>query len=210
MRKEKIEELESYIKELSVKNKTLLEKEFILKDNKLVEKQGFIKVEKYDCELENGITIPREKIVKGKKDGNAAVILPVTKEGNTILVVQPRVFTKEGVCVELPAGYVEENEDPMLAGKRELLEETGYLPEQMHLLASYYQDQGCSAAYNHSFLATGCQKVQDQNLDNDEFIRYFECQYEEALELMEKGYITDIQSQFTLEKSKTYMKELKK
>lgn len=98
-------------------------------------------MEKYDCELENGITIPREKIVKGKKDGNAAVIPPVTKEGNTILVVQPRVFTKEGVCVELPAGYVEENEDPMLAGKRELLEETGYLPEQMHLLASYYQDQ---------------------------------------------------------------------
>lgn len=206
MRKEKLTELQGYIKELSIKNKELLEKEFVLKEGKLVEKPGFIRVEKYACKLENGITIPREKIVKGGKDGNAAVILPITKEGNTILVVQPRVFTKQTVCVELPAGYVEDQEDPMLAGKRELLEETGYLPEHMHLLASYYQDQGCSAAYNYSFLATGCKKVQDQKLDKDEFIRYFECQYEEALELMDTGYITDIQSQYTLEKSKTYMK----
>lgn len=206
MRKEKLTELQGYIKELSIKNKQLLEKEFVLKEGKLVEKAGFIRVEKYNCELENGIMIPREKIVKGGKDGNAAVILPITKEGNTILVVQPRVFTKQTVCVELPAGYVEDQEDPMIAGKRELLEETGYLPEHMHLLASYYQDQGCSAAYNYSFLATGCKKVQDQSLDKDEFIRYFECQYEEALELMDTGYITDIQSQYTLEKSKTYMK----
>lgn len=206
MRKEKLTELQGYIRELSIKNKQLLEKEFVLKEGKLVEKPGFIRVEKYNCELENGITIPREKIVKGGKDGNAAVILPITKEGNTILVVQPRVFTKQTVCVELPAGYVEDQEDPMIAGKRELLEETGYLPEHMHLLASYYQDQGCSAAYNYSFLATGCKKVQDQQLDKDEFIRYFECQYEEALELMDTGYITDIQSQYTLEKSKTYMK----
>lgn len=206
MRKEKLTELQGYIKELSIKNKELLEKEFVLREGKLVEKPGFIRVEKYACELENSITIPREKIVKGGKDGNAAVILPITKEGNTILVVQPRVFTKQTVCVELPAGYVEDQEDPMIAGKRELLEETGYLPEHMHLLASYYQDQGCSAAYNYSFLATGCEKVQDQQLDKDEFIRYFECQYEEALELMDTGYITDIQSQYTLEKSKTYMK----
>lgn len=150
--------------------------------------------------------IPREKVIKGGKDGNAVIILPITTEGNTLLVVQPRVFTKETVCVELPAGYIEENEDPLTAGKRELEEETGYVPKTMQLLAGFYQDQGCSAAYNYSMLALGCQKLKEQNLDKDEVIRYFECSFDEAIELVEYGYITDIQSQFTIEKVKSLVK----
>ena len=124
-----------------------------------------------------------------------------------MLVVQPRVFTKDKVCVELPAGYIEENEDPLTAGKRELIEETGYVPQKMQLLASFYQDQGCSAAYNYSMLALDCQKIKDQNLDKDEVIKYFECSFDEAIELVECGYITDIQSQFTIEKAKSLVKK---
>lgn len=195
MRKEKLEELHGYIEELKTKRKELVKKS-----------NGFINVLHYDCELNNGMVIPREKVVKGEKDGSAAIVLPITHEGNTILVVQPRVFTKKGVCVELPAGYIEDNEKPELAARRELEEETGYVPNEMKLLSSYYQDQGCSAAYNYSFLALGCKRIKEQNLDKDEFIHYFECQYDEALELMDKGYITDLQSQFTLEKAKSYIK----
>lgn len=196
MRKEKLEELHDYIEELRVKKSDLLEK------------HRFLDIERYSCELNNGIVIPREKLIKGGRDGSASIILPITSEGNTILVVQPRVFTKETVCVELPAGYIEKGENPMEAGQRELLEETGYLADQMHLLGSFYQDQGCSAAYNYSLLATGCKKVLNQKLDKDEVIRFFECYYEEALELLEIGYITDLQSQYTLEKSKSYMKRM--
>lgn len=207
MRKEKLEELKSYIEELKAikierKNPHLLHKE-----SNSIKKEGFINVESYDCTLQNGITIPREKIVKGGKDGNAAIILPITNEGNTLLVVQPRVFTKDKVCVELPAGYIEENEDPLTAGKRELIEETGYVPQKMQLLASFYQDQGCSAAYNYSMLALDCQKIKAQNLDKDEVIKYFECSFDEAIELVECGYITDIQSQFTIEKAKSLVKK---
>ena len=75
----------------------------------------------------------------------------------------------------------------------------------MRLLASFYQDQGCSAAYNHSMLALNCKKTKEQNLDKDEIIRYFECSFDEAVELVNRGYITDIQSQFTMEKAKPYV-----
>lgn len=207
MRKEKLEELKSYIEELKTIKTERKEEQFIYHQEQPIKRKGFINVESYDCTLQNGIIIPREKIVKGGKDGNAAIILPVTNEGNTLLVIQPRVFTKETVCVELPAGYIEENEDPITAGKRELVEETGYVPEQMQLLASFYQDQGCSAAYNYSMLALGCQKIKDQSLDQDEIIRYFECSFDEALELVDRGYITDLQSQFTLEKAKSLVKK---
>ena len=46
------------------------------------------------------------------------------------------------------------------------------------------------------------------NIDKDEFIKYVTCHYDEALYLMEQGYINDSNSIITLEKSKKYVKEL--
>lgn len=195
MRKEKLEELNEYVELLMTKRK------------KLMEMTGdFIKVNKYLVELNNGEVITREKILKGNNDGNASIVLPVTVDGNVILVVQPRVFTRSGVGIELPAGYVDVGEEYEDAAKRELFEETGYVPENIRLLGDFYQDQGCSSAYNKSFLAEGCRKIGSQSLDSSEFIKYFECSVDELYELVELGMINDLQSQYTIEKAKQYIR----
>lgn len=195
MRKEKLEELNEYVELLKTKRK------------KLMEMTGdFIKVNKYLVELNNGKVITREKILKGNNDGNASIVLPVTVDGNVILVVQPRVFTRSGVGIELPAGYVDVGEEYEDAARRELFEETGYVPENIRLLGQFYQDQGCSAAYNKSFLAEGCRKIGPQSLDSSEFIKYFECSIDELYELVELGMINDLQSQYTIEKAKQYIR----
>ena len=196
MRKEKLEELKDYIKEL----KTI---EVI----KSLDNPSFLNIEKNYYRLRNGKIIPREKLLKKGLDGSAAIILPITKDNNTLLVVQPRPNTKETVLVEFPAGYIEKGEKPIDAASRELKEETGYIPEKIEFLDSYYQDQGCMSAYNYSFLALGCKKVKAQNLDKDEYIRYFECKYDEALELAKLGYINDVNSKYALEKSKQYIRK---
>ena len=195
MRKEKLEELNEYVELLMTKRK------------KLMEMTGdFIKVNKYLVELNNGEVITREKILKGNNDGNASIVLPVTVDGNVILVVQPRVFTRSGVGIELPAGYVDVGEEYEDAARRELFEETGYVPENIRLLGDFYQDQGCSSAYNKSFLAEGCRKIGSQSLDSSEFIKYFECSVDELYELVELGMINDLQSQYTIEKAKQYIR----
>ena len=195
MRKEKLEELNEYVELLKTKRK------------KLMEMTGdFIKVNKYLVELNNGEVITREKILKGNNAGNASIVLPVTVDGNVILVVQPRVFTRSGVGIELPAGYVDVGEEYEDAARRELFEETGFVPENIRLLGQFYQDQGCSAAYNKSFLAEGCRKIGSQSLDSSEFIKYFECSIDELYELVELGMINDLQSQYTIEKAKQYIR----
>lgn len=196
MRKEKLDELHCYIDELRVKKM------------ELIDAHGrFLTSERYNVELNNGHTMVREKLVKNGRDGSAAIILPVTSGGNTLLVVQPRVFTRNGVAVELPAGYVDSEESYEEAALRELFEETGYVPENLRLLGEFYQDQGCSAAYNKAFLAEGCKKISEQHLDGDEFIRYFECSVDELFEIMGMGYINDCQSQIAIERSRQYLKK---
>lgn len=53
-----------------------------------------------------------------------ANIVPITKDGNAILVKQFR-YGSNDLSLEFPAGVIEVGEDPLEAIKRELLEETG-------------------------------------------------------------------------------------
>lgn len=195
MRKEKIEELRSYIEELKTKKLELLDKN-----------SKFLKVERYNCDLNNGQTIIREKLLKGNGNGTAVNILPITIGNTVILTVQPRVFTESTIGIDFPAGYVEPGEEYEKAALRELQEETGYFSKDLREVVKYYQDDGVSAAFNKGYVALDCVKISGQNLDPGEFIRYFECNIDELFELYEKGYIQGGGSQLLIEKSKEYLK----
>lgn len=191
MRKEKLEELKYYLESLKTIELTRKNKE-----------PSFIKSEVYGCRLQNGEIITREKLLKGGNGGSASIVLPLTTEKEVILVVEPRVFTKKTVGVSLPAGYIEKGEEAKFSALRELQEETGYTSNEITYLGGFYQDMGCSSAYNESFLAKNCVKISNQKLDESEFIKYFKCTFDEALELIDLGYIEGANSIITLEKVK--------
>ena len=194
MREEKIEELEKIIDSLKT-----------IKKEKLTKEPRFIKSEVYRCHLNNDKTITREKILKNNKDGSAAIILPVTSDNNVVLTVEPRVFSKRTVGIGIPAGYIEDGEDSYVAALRELEEETGLVPDKLTKMGGFYQDMGCSSAYNETFLATGCKWLKNQNLDESEYIKYFECTYDEALELVDMNYIEGCNAVIALNKAKKYI-----
>ncbi len=194
IRKEKLEELKEYIEELKT-----------IRVEPLSSESRFLTVEPAIYHLSNGKTMKRELLKKQNKDGSAAVILPITKSGKTVLVVEPRLGSTRTVAVGLPAGYIEAREEPLKAAKRELAEETGYVCKHYELLAKYYQDPGISKAYNYAFLGLEAEKLKQQSLDPEEFVRFLECDFEEALELIELGYIEDLQAQYALEKAKQYL-----
>lgn len=169
---------------------------------------NFIKVARADYLLANGKKITREEIIKNNGMSSAAIILPITENKEVVLTIQPRVLTKLGVGIELPAGYIDLGETGENAALRELKEETGYIPKKIIKVGEYYQDQGCSRAFNQCFVAIDCKKTENKHLDKDEFISEFLCSYDELLELMDMNYISDAGSIITIEKAKTIIKKL--
>lgn len=204
MRKEKLKELNSYLEELQTIKMARKDNNSFL--TRLFGKKSFLTSETYECHIKCGRIVVREKLLKGKKEGSAAIIFALTKTGEVLLNVEPRVFTKETVSLGFPAGYIEPNETAEEGARRELLEEHGYQAEEMILLDEFYQDEGCSSALNKIFLALNSEKVAEQHLDKDEIIRPFLCTYDEVLELNKLGYFTGANSKLAIERAKEYFK----
>lgn len=147
---------------------------------------GYIGKKVYQVTLQDGSSRRVEQITKNKGNGDAVVIIPITTDGNFVMIVESRPNTKTTVALEFPAGMVDEGENPLLAAKRELLEETGYEADSIYELEWHYQDQGCSEAIIRTYVAEGCRKTQEKKLSGGERLEYLEMTYDEILSVLKK------------------------
>ena len=198
MRKWKLEELNNSIN--SFKTVSEIESE---------SEPSFLSIKRNNFKISNGQQITREEFLVKGSPCKASIILPVTVDNEVILTVQPRPFLPGGVGVELPAGLIEEDENPLFSAKRELLEETGYEPKSIQEIITFSQSQGFSRGVDHGYLAEGCKRVSNQRLDDDEFIKLFLCSFYELLELIDMNYIKDANSLLIIERAKKYIKRRK-
>ena len=128
---------------------------------------NFYKVKAQSFTFPDGSVQTREFLNKKR----SSIVVPVTDEGDFIGIIQPIALSEEGSLLEFPAGYWELNENGLEAGIRELSEETGYAPNNIVYLGSHYQDPGSIKQKVDCYLALGCKKVTDQNLDKGEYIK---------------------------------------
>lgn len=84
----------------------------------------------------------------------AVAMIPVNKKGNLLLVRQWRRAIQK-ILLEIPAGTLEENEEPLLCAQRELQEEVGYKAETFISLGGIYTAPGFCNEYIHLFIAKG-------------------------------------------------------
>ena len=152
---------------------------------------SFIEIKSYKVKLNDGTVFYRDKIVKNNGNGSSSSILPVLKNGNIILVVEPRVFTEKTVEISIPGGYLDEGENKVEAAKRELEEETGLISNNIVEVSNYYPDMGNCDHINYVYIAFDCEPKGKKKYDEDEYIDTIEVTKEELYELVEKGEINN-------------------
>ena len=111
----------------------------------------------------NGETSIREIVYHR---GGVAIL--VKADDKFILEKQYRYAFNEDIY-EIPAGKLEEGEEPLPAAGREMLEETGYRPLEMIYLGDMYPTVGYSKEVIHLYY---CEKhiKEERHLDSDESI----------------------------------------
>jgi len=92
----------------------------------------------------------RREIVEHK---DCVAVVAVDADDNVLLVKQFRQPVEKEL-LEIPAGGIEEGEDPVDTVRREMREETGYLPRKVEALGGFYSAPGFCTEYLHLYLAT--------------------------------------------------------
>ncbi len=119
----------------------------------------------------------------------AVVVLPFLDDTDIIMIhnVRPAIGKE---LLELPAGTLEENEDPLVCAGRELEEETGYRAGSMEPLCEFYTGPGICTELMHAYVARDMIRTA-QRLDATEQIRVEVLTLEDALHKIGCGEIID-------------------
>ncbi|WP_105902134.1 NUDIX hydrolase [Vibrio gangliei] len=124
-----------------------------------------IQLAEIDVTLPTGQSVVHTTIVHP----GAAVILPITGDGDIILLKQFRPSLNKWIY-ELPAGTLEANESPIECARRELIEESGYQAGQLISLGQCTPLAGFCDEIQHLFVATQLSENQTLTQDDDEVI----------------------------------------
>jgi ADP-ribose pyrophosphatase len=107
-------------------------------------------------------------------------VVAVTDDAKFLCFRQTK-YGVEGTSLAPVGGYIEPNEEPLAAARRELLEETGYAAAEWIGLGSYRVDANRGAGIGHLYLARGAQRVREPHAEEQELLRLSRAEVEAAL-----------------------------
>jgi ADP-ribose pyrophosphatase len=124
----------------------------------------------------------------------AAAVLPFASDPRgpdpTILLIKQYRYAANGPLIEIPAGRLDEGEDPKACAERELLEEVGVKAGRVERLTTIWTTPGFTDERIHLFWAADLTADQHAR-EPDEFIEVAPTPLSEALTLIREGGITD-------------------
>jgi ADP-ribose pyrophosphatase len=119
----------------------------------------------------------------------AVVVLPFLPDGR-IMLIRNRRYAIGQTLIELPAGTMERNEDPINCAGRELLEETGYVAGRLKAIGNYFTSPGILTEHMYAYAAYDLERGKTA-LEEDEEIELMPASWEDAIEMVGDGRIKD-------------------
>lgn len=149
--------------------------------------------------LPNGRTAVREVA-----DHVACVGILALDDRNNVLAVTQYRYVFEKPLLEIPAGKLEEGEDPMAGALRELKEETGAVPREFLPMGRILPSPGCFGEVLYLFLARGLH-MEESHPDDDEFLIQDRIPFEEMVHRVMNGEIEDAKTVAAVLKAKVLL-----
>jgi ADP-ribose pyrophosphatase len=125
-----------------------------------------------------------------------AIVVAVTPDRRVVLERSYKHGPRR-VATSLPAGYIETDEAPLDAARRELREETGYEATRWRPLGSFTVDGNYGVCVEHVFLAEDARRVPDVDRtghDDLEEIEMFTLPFDDAIAALRDGEVAQLSS----------------
>jgi ADP-ribose pyrophosphatase len=148
----------------------------------------FLKMKRDTVSLPDGQQAVREYLIHP----GAVAIVALLDDGRVLLERQYR-YPIAKACIEIPAGKLDPNEDPLLCAQRELAEETGYTATKWSYIRRIHPVISYSTEFIDIYLAQGLVPG-TSHLDEEEFLDVFAAPLEQLITWVEEGEITDVKT----------------
>ena len=170
-------------------NKNSVETNFKVKQSDIIFNGRVFDIKVDQITYDSGNNDIREVILHN----GGAVVLPITSEGRFVFVKQYR-YPFDEYMLELPAGKLEVNEDPLLCATRELTEETGYSSTNISYLGKIYTSPGFCNEILYLYLAENLIPGNHNREEGEYGMEVFEYSLDEVKDLINDGKIVDSKS----------------
>lgn len=111
------------------------------------------------------------------------IVVPITRDGHFLCMRQTK-YAIAGTTLATPGGYLNPGEDPLMAAKRELREETGYEADTWEHLGEFAVDGNRGNGIAHFFLARGAHpecEIESDDLEEQELLLLSHAEAEAAV-----------------------------
>ena len=171
-------------------------------DTKTVYQGMIVSVRNDIAELQNGSRVDREVV---EHPGGVGIV-PLTKDNKVLMVRQYR-YPMEEELLEIPAGKLDEGEDPFACAVRELSEETGCTAGRYVDLGASYPSPGFCREKLYIYLAMDLQ-YGDMHLDENELLSIEPVALDELIYKIMANELPDGKSMIGIMKAKKYLEGL--
>ena len=138
------------------------------------------------------MTSGRETTREIVEHSDCVAIIAIDADDNVLLVNQFRKPVEKEL-LEIPAGGIDPGEDAVDAVRREMREETGYLPRKVERLGGFYSAPGYCTEYLYLYLATEL-APNPLYAEDTESIKLVRVPSSQILDLITSGSICDAKS----------------